>query len=93
MVATEYALTKNERMNCKIILPYVDEYYVGQLMMFYMLQTAYCGYLLNIDAFNQPGVEEGKNATYALLGRKGYEMKAEELNSKRNKSSRYIVGK
>ncbi|NLT18105.1 MAG: Glucose-6-phosphate isomerase [Firmicutes bacterium ADurb.Bin080] len=93
MVATEYALTKNERMNCKISIPYVDEYYVGQLMMFFMLQTAYCGYLLNIDAFNQPGVEEGKNATYALLGRKGYETKATELNSKKSKSNRYIIGK
>lgn len=92
LYATEYALTKNERLNCKIILPEVNAYYLGQLMMFFMIQTAYMGSLLDIDAFNQPGVEEGKNATYALLGRKGYENKAKELNSKKQKSSRYIVG-
>ena len=59
--------------------------------MFFMLQTAYTGALLNIDTFNQPGVEEGKNATYALLGREGYEEKANELNSKKQKTENYII--
>jgi glucose-6-phosphate isomerase len=35
---------------------------------------------MNIDTFNQPGVEEGKKATFAMLGRKGYEQKMEEIN-------------
>ena len=47
--------------------------------------------LLGIDTFNQPGVEEGKNATYALLGRPGYEAKKAELGSAPAKISRYIV--
>jgi glucose-6-phosphate isomerase len=91
MNATEYALTRCERLNSKIILPEVNAFYLGQLMTFFMMQTAFAGAYLNIDTFNQPGVEEGKNATYALLGRAGYEAKAEELNSRKEKSAKYII--
>ena len=59
--------------------------------MFFQLQTAYCGALLNIDTFNQPGVEEGKNATYALFDRKGYEAKKAELDAAPKKDGRYII--
>lgn len=91
MLATEYALTKNQRLNSMIMLPEVNAHTIGQLIMFFMLQTSYIGALLNIDTFNQPGVEEGKNATYALLGRKGYEQKAEELNARKAKNDSYII--
>ena len=91
MNATEYALTRSQRLNNRIMLPEVNTYTIGQLMMFFMLQTAYTGALLNIDTFNQPGVEEGKNATYALLGREGYEEKAKELRAKKQKNSKYII--
>ncbi len=91
MNATEYALTRSGRLNNRIMLPEVNAYTLGQLMMFFMLQTAYTGALMNIDTFNQPGVEEGKNATYALLGREGYEAKKEELNSRKEKDAKYII--
>ena len=58
--------------------------------MLFMLKTAYCGAMLNIDTYNQPGVEEGKNATYALFGRAGYEAKRKELTSAK-KSDKYII--
>lgn len=91
MLATEYALTVKERLNSIIMLPEVNAHTIGELLMFFMLQTAYIGAMLNIDTFNQPGVEEGKNATYALLGRKGYEKKAEELNSRPQKQPKYMI--
>lgn len=91
MNATEYALTRAERLNNKIVLPEVNAFYLGQLMTFFMMQTAFAGAYLNIDTFNQPGVEEGKNATYALLGRAGYEEKAQELNSRKEKTAKYII--
>ncbi|MCL2631092.1 MAG: glucose-6-phosphate isomerase [Firmicutes bacterium] len=91
MLATEYALTKNQRLNGMITLPEVNAHTIGQLLMFFMLQTAYIGAMLNIDTYNQPGVEEGKNATYALLGRAGYEDKAKELKSRPEKCPNYIV--
>ena len=37
-------------------------------MFFLEMATAYEGELLDIDAFNQPGVETSKRATYAILG-------------------------
>ena len=91
MNATEYALTVKGRLNNRIMLPEVNAYTIGQLMMFFMLQTAYTGALLHIDTFNQPGVEEGKNATYALLGREGYEAKKAELNAKKEKSEKFVI--
>ncbi|MDR0855004.1 MAG: glucose-6-phosphate isomerase [Christensenellaceae bacterium] len=91
LLATEYALMKNKRMNATIKLPEVSAYTIGQLLEFFMLETAYAGALLNIDTFNQPGVEEGKNATYALFGRTGYEEKAFEINSAPKKLGAFIV--
>lgn len=89
--ATEYALQKKKRLNRTITLPEVNEYTLGQLLMLFMLETAFVGAMLNIDTFNQPGVEEGKNATYAMFGRKGYEAKKAELDSAKSKTDRYVI--
>ncbi|SDG85389.1 glucose-6-phosphate isomerase [Desulfosporosinus hippei] len=77
--ATEYALTLANRQHQKIILSSLDAYNIGQLLLLLEWETAYMGELLNINAFDQPGVEEGKNGTYALMGRKGYEKKKLEI--------------
>ena len=90
-VATEYALTRSKHMNNTILLDEVNANTIGQLLMLFQIETAYEGYLLNIDAFNQPGVEEGKNATYALFNRKGYEAKREELQNAPKKNAKYII--
>jgi len=67
-LGTEYALYRAGRMSQTIALPTIDEEAVGQLLYFFELVTAYAGALLNIDAFNQPGVEESKLAAYAVMG-------------------------
>jgi glucose-6-phosphate isomerase len=36
-------------------------------------QTAFLGEMLDIDAFDQEGVDLGKRFTYGLMGRKGFE--------------------
>ena len=46
------------------------------------VQTAIAGELYNINTFNQPGVEQAKNYTYALMGRSGYEESAKTLQEK-----------
>ncbi|MDE6059846.1 MAG: glucose-6-phosphate isomerase [Clostridia bacterium] len=78
--ATAFALTKAGRMNYTINLPEVNEFTLGQLLYLFELQTAYAGAMLNIDTFNQPGVEAGKKATFALLGKPGYEAQKAELD-------------
>ncbi len=89
--ATEHAVTVSGHMNKTIIIPRVNEYSIGQLIQLFEMQTAFAGELIGIDAFDQPGVEEGKNATYALLGKKGYEAKLEELNNAAKKDEGFII--
>lgn len=89
--ATEYALTRSKHMNRTVMLDEVNAESVGELLMFFELETAYVGKMLNIDTFNQPGVEEGKNATYAMFGRNGYEAKKQELASAKQKTEKYII--
>jgi glucose-6-phosphate isomerase len=89
--ATEYAVTKSGRMNMTLTLPKVTAHTLGQLLYFFEVATAYAGELLNINAFDQPGVEEGKNATYAMFGRPGYEAKKAELDAAPVKDKQYVI--
>jgi len=66
-LATEKALNKYGVFNCKIIFPSLNEYTVGQFFYFYEVQTAFAGELYNINAFDQPGVEEGKKNLKEML--------------------------
>lgn len=89
-LATEYALAKAKRPNFTIILPEVNAHTVGELLQYFMYQTAYCGAMLDINTYNQPGVEEGKQATFAMMGRKNYENKLAEIKSIL-KDERFII--
>ena len=79
--ATAGALAKRGRPNITLHVERVDEWHVGGLMMLLELATAYAGQLYGIDAFNQPGVELGKQFAYALLGRPGAEEAKKEWDS------------
>ena len=79
--ATAGALAKRGRPNLTIHLDRVDAWHVGGLMMLLELATAYAGQLYGVDAFNQPGVELGKQFAYALLGRPGAEEAKKEWDS------------
>ena len=89
--ATAYALTKAGRMNYTLWVPEINAFTLGQLLFLFELQTAYAGAMLNIDTFNQPGVEEGKKATFALLGKNGYAAKKAELDAQPAKDPKYII--
>jgi len=90
-MATEYALLKSGKMNMTITLNEVNAFTLGQLLYFFEVATGFMGELMNINAFDQPGVEEGKNATYAMFGRPGYEEKRNELQARPNKKDEYVV--
>ena len=89
--ATEYAVAKSGHLSNTITLPEVNAFTVGQLIYLFEVMTAYAGELLNLNAFDQPGVEEGKNATYALLGKPGFDAKRAELESAPADLPEYIV--
>ncbi|MBR0444831.1 MAG: glucose-6-phosphate isomerase [Clostridia bacterium] len=89
--ATEYAVMKSGHLSETITLPEVNSFTIGELLYMFEVMTAFTGELLDIDTFNQPGVEEGKNATYAMLGKPGYDKKRAELESQPAKNEKYIL--
>ncbi len=71
--ATRCALRDKHRPNCTIRIPRVSAGVLGELFMFLQYAVTYSGYLYDVNAFDQPGVELGKQYTYGLMGREGYE--------------------
>lgn len=80
--STKVTLVDYQKPNVTISIPKVNGYFVAQLLYMLEVQTAIAGELYNIDTFNQPGVEQAKNYTYALMGRAGYEDSAQALKEK-----------
>lgn len=80
--STKVALADCSRPTLTISIEKIDEYNIAQLLYMLEVQTAIAGELYNINTFNQPGVEQAKNYTYALMGRAGYEGSAESLREK-----------
>ena len=78
--ATEYALLESQRPNYTIKFPTIDAYHVGQFINLWQIATAYAGLLLNVDAYDQPAVELGKQATFGLMGRAGYSEHLDSVN-------------
>ncbi len=91
---TQYALLRAGRMSQTILLPEVSAFTIGQLIYFLEMVTAYAGELLDIDAFNQPGVEESKIASYALLGNNAekFRKKQEEMARQPEPKQEYRLG-
>ncbi len=90
-MATEYALLKAGKMNMTLTVPQVNAFTMGELLYLFEVATAFAGELLQINAFDQPGVEGGKNATYAMFGRPGYEDVKKELDSRPEADARFII--
>ncbi len=93
LAGTEYALYRAGRMSQVITLPEVNAHTIGQLLYFFQMATAYAGELFDIDAFNQPGVEESKIASYAVLGNESekYAKKRREMTGKPEAKKEYIL--
>lgn len=71
--ATAEALRQRGRPNMTVELGTIDAYGLGQIFMMLEIATVYAGALYGVDPLVQPGVELGKELTYGLLGREGYE--------------------
>ncbi len=68
--------------NIKISIPKLDEYNLGALIYFYEMSCAISGYLLDINPFNQPGVEAYKRNMFALLGKPNYEAETQKIRER-----------
>lgn len=87
---TVYALTKQQRPNLTITFPMVNPNAVGQFFHAMEVATVFSGGLYNIDPLDQPGVEAGKIAAYALMGRSGYEDRADEIRAGVSSNPDYV---
>lgn len=68
--------------NIKITLPEISEYYLGQLIYFFEMGCALSGYILDVNPFDQPGVEAYKKNMFALLGKPGFELETQLIRKK-----------
>lgn len=67
------SLRKRGRPVGELVLPAQDATSLGALFMLLQMATAYAGPLYDVDAFDQPGVEEAKKLAFGALGRPGFE--------------------
>ncbi len=71
--ATELALTHSGRPCVTVRFPEISAYTIGQFIMLMEAATTFTGMLLNVNPYDQPGVELGKQITYHLMGKPGFE--------------------
>jgi len=57
----------------QVVIPEINEFYLGQLIYFFELACAYSGLILGVNPFDQPGVEAYKKNMFSLLGKPGFE--------------------
>ena len=89
--ATEYALLQDNRPCLTVIFGNVNAYTVGQFICLYEVTTSLAGALFGIDTYNQPAVELGKDATFALMNRAGYEELARQIQPVTEIDASYLV--
>ncbi len=68
--------------NILIEIPELSEYFVGQLIYFFEKACGISGYMLGINPFNQPGVEDYKRNMFALLDKPGYEAESKAIKAR-----------
>ena len=68
--------------NLRITIPALNEQSLGQLIYFFEKACGISGYMLGVNPFNQPGVEDYKRNMFALLEKPGYEKETEAIKSR-----------
>jgi len=89
--ATEYALLQNQRPCMTVVFDKVNAYTVGQFIYLYEVTTSIAGALFGINTYDQPAVELGKEATFALMGRTDYSELAEKIRPYAEIDGKFLV--
>ncbi|MBN2589381.1 MAG: glucose-6-phosphate isomerase [Sedimentisphaerales bacterium] len=98
-MATEYALLQSQRPCMTAHFDKVDAYSVGQFIYLYEVTTSFAGALFGINTYDQPAVELGKEATFALMEKSGdckavemsYDKFAQEIKEKTEIDEKYLI--
>jgi len=89
--ATEYALIVNQRPCLEVVFDRIDAHTIGQFIYLYEVATSIAGRLFEIDPYDQPAVELGKDATYALMGKEGCEDLLSQMQPVIGLDQQYLV--
>jgi glucose-6-phosphate isomerase len=89
--ATEFALRESKRPTMTVLFPQISAHTVGQFLYLYEVAVSYMGGLLDINTYDQPAVELGKQATYALMGQSKYADLAKKIQPTIKRDSNYLV--
>ncbi|MDQ3441500.1 MAG: glucose-6-phosphate isomerase [Planctomycetota bacterium] len=90
-LGTEYALLESKRPTTSVVFPRISPETVGQFLYMYEVAVSYMGGLLEINTYDQPAVQLGKDATYALMGKDGYADLAKKIEPVRKRDKDYLV--
>lgn len=71
--------------NIRVEMPRLNEYYLGEMIYFFEKACGISGYILDVNPFNQPGVEAYKKNMFALLNKPGYEKETAAIRTRLDK--------
>lgn len=91
MLGTRHAHKEGECPNMTLTIPGFTPHTLGKLFYFFEWAVAISGYMLEVNPFNQPGVESYKKNMFALLGRPGFETDTERLEKELSGAKQYVV--
>ena len=68
--------------NMRLIVPELNEFYLGEIIYFFEIGCGISGYILGVNPFNQPGVEAYKKNMFALLNKPGCEEESKAIQAR-----------
>lgn len=90
-LGTEYALLESQRPTMTVSFPTISPETVGQFIYMYEVATSYMGGLLDINTYDQPAVQLGKDATYALMGKAGYDELSTRIQAVAKRDKKFLI--
>ena len=90
-LGTEYALLESQRPTMTVLFPQISPQTVGQFFYLYEVAVSYMGGLLEINTYDQPAVQLGKDATYALMGKAGFDELAKKIQPVAKRDPKYLM--
>jgi glucose-6-phosphate isomerase len=90
-IATEYALARSLRPSVTLKFDAITPHSVGEFIYLYEYVTSLVGQMARINTYDQPAVELGKQATFALMGRPGYDEMAKKIRTFAKPDGKYLV--
>jgi glucose-6-phosphate isomerase len=90
-LGTEYALMESQRPTMTVLFPQITPQTVGQFIYLYETAVSYMGGLLEINTYDQPAVQLGKDATYALMGKKGFDELAKKIQPVAKRDAKFLI--